>query len=81
MKSAIMVIIGYVLGVFVMVATVKKTFVLIPKNDIPGYTFVADSITYQVRPLRTVRVLSWDGRADSVYRAREAAFYRKATGK
>jgi hypothetical protein len=46
----------------------KRGYVAFPKSKAPGYIFVLDSITYQVRPIKITRTLYWDGKADSVYK-------------
>lgn len=49
-------------------AKVRRNVLYIPLDSVPGYTFMIDSITYQVRPIKAQRVLYWDGQADSVYK-------------
>jgi len=43
-------------------------YLVIPRDQVPGYTFTMDSVTYQVRPIKITRTLYWDGQADSCYR-------------
>jgi len=45
-----------------------KSYVVIPRSQVPGFTFEQDGFTYQVRPIKATRTLYWDGKADSVYK-------------
>ena len=69
-----------VLGIALMVALVLMTgvylgtklrrhFVLIPFSQAPGYTFIYQGVTYQVRPIKARMTIYVGPKADSCYQA------------